>query len=61
MTTVEVYEWVFEDGVSFGCGTKAEFDYWTAEGVNPEGSKLGAVIGREPASEDDRRRAAWAA
>lgn len=58
---VNVYEWVLASGKGFGCGTKVEFDYWAAQGVNPEGSRLGKVISQEPESEDARRKIAWAA
>lgn len=58
---VNVYEWLYADGTPFGLGTQVEFDYWTAEGVNPEGARLGKVLTQEPASEDDRRKALWAA
>ena len=58
--TVPVYEWLCE-GEEFGCGTRAEFDYWTAQGTLPEGATLGTVIAHEPASEDARRALAWPA
>lgn len=60
MTLVPVYAWLHE-GDEIGCGTRAEFDHWTAEGTMPEGATLGGVIAHEPASEDDRRALAWAA
>lgn len=60
MATVPVYQWML-GGKPFGCGTKREFDYWAAEGINPAGLTLGKVIGHEPASEDARRQIAWAA
>lgn len=56
--TVPVYEFQLADGTVMGCGTQAELDYWTAEGVM-EGYQLGRVLGHEPASMDDKRRAAW--
>jgi hypothetical protein len=59
MKTVPVYEWQFADGSAFGLGTEVEFNYWRDEGVNPADAKLGPVLCHEPASEDDRRRAAW--
>lgn len=59
MQKVTVYDWVLADGTPFGCGTALEFDYWTREGVNPQGSRLADVITHEPASEDERRKAAW--
>lgn len=59
MAMVPVYEWVLSDGTAFGCGTRVEFEYWLSQGVNPEGSALGAVIAQEPAACDDRRRKAW--
>lgn len=59
MASVPVFDWVLADGTGFGCGTRVEFDYWTAQGVNPEGSRLGAISGREPAAADERRKAQW--
>jgi hypothetical protein len=56
--TVPVYEWLLADGTPIGCGTKLEMDYWTAEGVFV-GYRLGKVLCQEPASEDERRKAAW--
>lgn len=56
---VNVYEWVFEDGQSFGCGTKCEFEYWQAEGVVDPDARLGEIICQEPLSEDERRKALW--
>jgi hypothetical protein len=61
MQTVPVYEWLLADGTPFGCGTKVEFDYWLSEGVNEADSRLGDIMGHEPASEDERRKLAWAA
>jgi hypothetical protein len=56
---VPVYEWLDEDGRPSGCGTAVEMEYWKAEGVFREGEKLGKVLCYEPASEDERRKAAW--
>lgn len=56
---VPVYDFLLADGTPTGCGTQVEFDYWTAEGVFPEGSKLGAIITHEPAALDAKRIAAW--
>jgi hypothetical protein len=42
-------------GVPMGCGTKIEFDKWS-----DAGDQLGDIIAYEPASEDERRKAAWA-
>jgi len=61
MPTVPVYEWLLSNGVGFGCGTRVEFDYWTAQGVNPEGSRCGRIIGYENPSADERRKAQWEA
>lgn len=47
------------DNRIIGCGTQAELDHWTAEGVMA-GVRTGRQIGAEPASEDERRKAAWA-
>jgi len=60
MHSTPVYEWLL-DGAQYGCGTRAEFDHWNAQGINPAGLKLGAIITHEPASEDERRAARWAA
>jgi len=59
MENVAVYEWLFEDGSSFGCGTKVEFCYWQQEGIVDPSARLGKVICSEPATEDDRRKAMW--
>lgn len=59
MQKVPVYDWVLENGRPFGCGTALEFNYWSSEGVIPQGSRLAKVITHEPASEDERRKAAW--
>lgn len=59
--TVPVYTWLLADGQKCGFGTDLEFRHWNSEGVNPDGLTLGAIIGYEPASEDSRRAAAWAA
>ena len=58
-TTVEVHDWLFTDGTSFGCGTAVELAYWQAEGIVDPSAKLGAFIAHEPASEDARRKAMW--
>lgn len=60
MQTVPVYEWTL-GGEWFATGTQAETDYWTAEGVYPPELERGALVGHEDASEDDRRKLAWAA
>lgn len=57
---VPVYEWLSADGFPMGCGTQVEFDHWAAEGVNAPGEKLGKILCYEPASMDERRKAAWA-
>lgn len=57
--TIPVYKFHLADGTEVGCGTKVEFDYWTEQGVF-EGYVLGEVLCHEPASEDERRKAAWA-
>jgi hypothetical protein len=59
MATVEVHEWLFADGTSLGCGTPCELAYWQQEGIVDPEARLGRVIGLEPASEDDRRKALW--
>lgn len=45
---VNVYEFVLPDGTCIGCGTKAEFDHWSSEGVFDADARLGAIIGQEP-------------
>lgn len=55
---VSVYEFTCA-GVVTGCGTKVEFDYWTSQGVFPEGSAIGREIASENASEDAARKQAW--
>lgn len=60
MQTVPVYEFLNADGTVTGCGTAREMQFWKAEGVFAEGDKLGAILCQEPASEDERREAAWA-
>ena len=57
--TVEIHEWLFADGASFGCGTPLELAYWQREGIVDPEARLGPVIGHEPASEDARRKALW--
>lgn len=59
MQIVPVYEWVFSDGKPFGCGTKCELAYWQREGIVDPDARLGMVLGHEPASEDERRKAMW--
>lgn len=59
MEMVTVHEFVFADGKSFGCGTACELAYWQHEGIIDPDARLGKVIGREPASEDARRKALW--
>lgn len=56
---IEVYEFVRADGAVFGCGTSLELSYWQSEGVMDATDKLGKVIGYEPPSKDERRKAAW--
>lgn len=58
-TTNPVHEFLDADGETVGCGTKLEFDHWTAEGVMVDCS-LGAVISHEPAEMDEQRKASWA-
>lgn len=58
---VEVYEFVRADGTGLGCGTALELAHWQKEGVLDATDKLGRVIGKEPASLDERRKLAWAA
>lgn len=59
MATVSVYDFVFADGSSFGCGTELELRYWQREGIIDPDARLGELIGQEPASEDDRRKSCW--
>lgn len=61
MALIPVYEWVAGDGSGLGCGTAVELEYWRSEGVLEDDARLGKVITHEPASEDARRQAAWAA
>jgi hypothetical protein len=56
--SVPVYDWVL-DGVTFGCGTKLEFDYWNNEGVNPKELQLGGIITYENPAEDQKRLKLW--
>lgn len=56
---VNVHEFLFADGTSFGCGTALELAYWQREGIVDPEAKLGKVIGTEPASEDERRKTLW--
>lgn len=57
---VAVHEWLADDGTVLGCGTACELEHWKSQGVNADGDRLGNIIAHEPASEDARRRAAWA-
>ena len=59
MATVPVYEFLFADGSSFGCGTALELRYWQQEGIIDPEARLGAIISHEPASEDERRKSCW--
>jgi len=59
MQTVTVYDFVFADGVSFGCGTALELKYWQQEGVIDPDARLGSPLCEEPASEDARRKTCW--
>ena len=59
MQTVTVYEFIFADGMSFGCGTALELKYWQREGVIDPAARLGSRLGEEPASEDARRKTCW--
>jgi len=59
MDRVAIHDWQFADGTSFGCGTACELAYWQAEGIVDPEAKLGRVIGDEPQSEDERRKALW--
>lgn len=56
---VNVHEFLFADGTSFGCGTALELAYWQREGIVDPEAKLGKVIGTEPAIEDERRKTLW--
>jgi len=58
-STVPVYEWQFADGQVFGLGTAREFAHH--HDTNPDDAKLGAILGYELASEDDRREVLWSA
>jgi hypothetical protein len=57
--TVPVHEWVL-DGRVTGCGTELELQHWKDEGVFNPAMTLGSILCYEPASEDARRKAAWA-
>lgn len=57
--TINVYDFIFADGTSFGCGTACELAFWQREGIIDPDARLGRVIGHEPASEDERRKALW--
>lgn len=59
METVAVYEFVFADGKAFGCGTELELRYWQQEGIIDPRATTGKLIGKEPASEDARRKTCW--
>lgn len=56
---IEVYEWVFPNGTSFGCGTECELRYWQREGIVDPDARLGKFIGKDTASEDERRKTCW--
>lgn len=56
---VNIHEFLFADGSSFGCGTALELAYWQHEGIIDPDAKLGKVIGTEPGSEDERRKTLW--
>lgn len=55
MAQVPIYEFLTAGGAPMGCGTQVEFDKWS-----DEGDRIGKIIAYEPASEDERRKAAWA-
>lgn len=56
---IAVYEWTLADGTPTGLGTELEFNHWSSEGVLPEGSKLGRVLGYEAPGMDERRKKQW--
>jgi hypothetical protein len=58
---VPVYTFLLANGTETGCGTEVEFNHWNAMGVFGEGARLGDVICHEPAANDDKRKAQWAA
>ena len=55
---VTIYNFTLNGSV-IGCGTKAEFDYWTLQGVFSAGCQLGGAIGEEDASIDQSRKQEW--
>ena len=57
---VEVFEFLDANGNVIGCGTRVEFDHWTAEGTF-DGYSIGKRIAWEKPQLDERRKAAWAA
>lgn len=60
MAQVPVYEFLTASGTLVGCGTQVELDYWSANDGPMAGFRVGKIISYEPASEDERRKAAWA-
>lgn len=57
---VPVHTWRHADGHWHGQGTALEFEHWRAEGIIPDDVEPAELLGHEPASEDDKRRKAWA-
>lgn len=58
---VPVHTWRFaSDRAWYGQGTRLEFDHWRAEGVIGDDVEFAELLCHEPASEDERRKAAWA-
>lgn len=57
---VAVHAWRDPSSHWIGQGTRLEFDHWRAEGVIGDDVQLAELLGHEPASEDERRKAAWA-
>lgn len=55
---IEVYE-IRHEGTVIGCGTALELAYWSEQGVFPAGAETGPIIGYEPPSKDERRKADW--
>lgn len=58
---IAVYEFLAADGTGLGCGTALELAHWQEEGVLQPTDKLGAIIGYEKPSKDEKRKLAWAA
>lgn len=56
---IKIYDWIFADGTSFGCGTECELRFWQSQGIVDPEARLGVCIGEEPASEDARRKVMW--